>query len=128
MLNVDGWTDGRTNGRTYERTNGRKLARLCLPAKAGATKNEKAHIFSTKNVAVFQIFKRTLTYDVVSFEQSGPGIYGHVQDNYLGQFEQYQGIPYIHIFKKPKKYFCTAKLYRSNMPKVPSVVYSLRLK
>ena len=30
MLNVDGWTDGRTNGR--------KLARLCLPAKAGATK------------------------------------------------------------------------------------------
>ena len=42
---VDGWTDGRTNGRTYERTNvrtdertnGRKLARLCLPAKAGAT-------------------------------------------------------------------------------------------
>ena len=35
MLNVDGWTDGRTNG---ERTNGRKLARLCLPAKAGATK------------------------------------------------------------------------------------------
>ena len=29
MLNVDGWTDGRTNGR--------KLARLCLPAKAGAT-------------------------------------------------------------------------------------------
>ena len=46
MLNVDGWTDGRTDGRTYgrtdertdERTNGRKLARLCLPAKAGATK------------------------------------------------------------------------------------------
>ena len=38
MLNVDGRTDGRTNGRTYERTNGRKLARLCLPAKAGATK------------------------------------------------------------------------------------------
>ena len=34
MLNVDGWTDGRTN----ERTNGRKLARLCLPAKAVATK------------------------------------------------------------------------------------------
>ena len=30
MLNVDGWMDGRTNGR--------KLARLCLPAKAGATK------------------------------------------------------------------------------------------
>ena len=30
MLNVDGWTD--------ERTNGQKLARLCLPAKAGATK------------------------------------------------------------------------------------------
>ena len=30
MLNVDGWTDGRTDGR--------KLARLCLPAKAGATK------------------------------------------------------------------------------------------
>ena len=29
MINVDGWTDGRTNGR--------KLARLCLPAKAGAT-------------------------------------------------------------------------------------------
>ena len=37
MLNVDGWTDGRTN----ERTNGRKLARLCLPAKAGATKREQ---------------------------------------------------------------------------------------
>ena len=37
MLNVDGWTDGRTN----ERTNGRKLARLCLPAKAGATKKVK---------------------------------------------------------------------------------------
>ena len=30
MLNVDWWTDGRTNGW--------KLARLCLPAKAGATK------------------------------------------------------------------------------------------
>ena len=29
--------DGRTNVRTDERTNGRKLARLCLPAKAGAT-------------------------------------------------------------------------------------------
>ena len=27
-----------TDGRTDERTNGRKLARLCLPAKAGATK------------------------------------------------------------------------------------------
>ena len=26
-----------TDGRTDERTNGRKLARLCLPAKAGAT-------------------------------------------------------------------------------------------
>ena len=35
---MDGRTDGQTNGRTYERTNGRKLARLCLPAKAGATK------------------------------------------------------------------------------------------
>ena len=34
MLNVDGWMDGRTDGQT----NGRKLARLCLPAKAGATK------------------------------------------------------------------------------------------
>ena len=34
MLNVDGWTDGRT----YERMNVRKLAHLCLPAKAGATK------------------------------------------------------------------------------------------
>ena len=33
MLNDDGWTDGRAD----ERTNGRKLARLCLPAKAGAT-------------------------------------------------------------------------------------------
>ena len=31
-------TDGRTDVRTDERTNGRKLARLCLPAKAGATK------------------------------------------------------------------------------------------
>ena len=30
MLNVDGWTDGWMNGR--------KLAHLCLPAKAGATK------------------------------------------------------------------------------------------
>ena len=30
MLNVDRWTDRRTNGRT--------LACLCLPAKAGATK------------------------------------------------------------------------------------------
>ena len=29
--------DGRTDVRTDERTNGRKLARLCLPAKAGAT-------------------------------------------------------------------------------------------
>ena len=35
MLNVDGWTDGRMD----ERTNRRKLARLCLPAKAGATKS-----------------------------------------------------------------------------------------
>ena len=35
MLNVDGWTDGQTD----ECTNGRKLARLCLPAKAGATMN-----------------------------------------------------------------------------------------
>ena len=39
MLNVDGWTDGQTDGRTNERTNVRKLARLCLPAKAGATIN-----------------------------------------------------------------------------------------
>ena len=39
MLNVDGWTDGRTDGLTDERTKGRKLARLCLPAKAGATKS-----------------------------------------------------------------------------------------
>ena len=38
MLNVDGWTDGWTDERTDERMNGRKLARLCLPAKAGATK------------------------------------------------------------------------------------------
>ena len=38
MLNVDGWTDGRTN----ERTNGRKLARLCLPAKAAATKSSSS--------------------------------------------------------------------------------------
>ena len=35
MLNVDGWTDGRTNRR--------KLARLCLPAKAGATKSHHLH-------------------------------------------------------------------------------------
>ena len=42
MLNVDGWTDGRTNGWTYERTNVRKLARLCLPAKAGATKSRSS--------------------------------------------------------------------------------------
>ena len=45
MLNVDGWTDGRTyermNVRTDECTNGRKLARLCHPAKAGATKNHQ---------------------------------------------------------------------------------------
>ena len=44
MLNVDGWTDGRTNVQTDERTKGRtnerKLARLCLPAKAGATKRD----------------------------------------------------------------------------------------
>ena len=43
MLNVDGWTDGRTyewmNVRKDRHTNGRKLARLCLPAKADATKN-----------------------------------------------------------------------------------------
>ena len=39
MLNVDGWTDGRMNGR--------KLARLCLPAKAGATKMTKAPHAST---------------------------------------------------------------------------------
>ena len=42
MLNADGWTDGqtceRTNVQMDERTNGRKLACLCLPAKAGATK------------------------------------------------------------------------------------------
>ena len=31
--------DGRTDERTDERTNGWKLARLCLPAKAGATNN-----------------------------------------------------------------------------------------
>ena len=31
-------TDERTNERTDERTDERKLARLCLPAKAGATK------------------------------------------------------------------------------------------
>ena len=33
MLNVDGLTDGRTNGR--------KPVRLCLPAKAGATKRSR---------------------------------------------------------------------------------------
>ena len=45
MLNVDGWTDGwtyeRMNVRTDARTNGQKLARLCLPAKAGATKTAR---------------------------------------------------------------------------------------
>ena len=46
MLNVDGWTDGRQD----ERTNGRKLARLCLPAKAGATKRVEAY----KNLYLMQ--------------------------------------------------------------------------
>ena len=45
MLNVDGWTDVRTDEGTNERTNGRKLARLCLPAKAGGTKN-KTSVYS----------------------------------------------------------------------------------
>ena len=41
MLNVD---DGRTNVRTDERTNVRKLACLCLPVKAGATKRWEDNI------------------------------------------------------------------------------------
>ena len=45
MLNVDGWTDGQAN----ERTNVRKLARLCLPAKAGATKMYKFVFASSYN-------------------------------------------------------------------------------
>ena len=48
MLNVDGWTDGRTyermNVRTDERMNGRKLAHLGLPAKAGATKSRQFRV------------------------------------------------------------------------------------
>ena len=41
---TDGRTDGRMNGRTDERTNGRKLAHLCLPAKAGATTIPMSHL------------------------------------------------------------------------------------
>ena len=62
MLNVDGWTDGRT----YKRTNERKLARLCLPAKAGATK-----ILHISDINVGK-FNKTLTNVVVSFKQPFP--------------------------------------------------------
>ena len=37
-----------TDGRTDKRTNGRKLARLCLPAKAGATKMRE-YIFKSRS-------------------------------------------------------------------------------
>ena len=50
MLNVDGWTDGRMNGR--------KLARLCLPAKAGATKSKfdfTANFLVTNRVVITRV-------------------------------------------------------------------------
>ena len=53
MLNVDGhltWVPCGTDGRTYERSNGRKLARLCRPAKAGATKRTKCFNFTFSKV------------------------------------------------------------------------------
>ena len=62
MLNVDGWTEGRTDKRTDERTNGRKLARLCLPAKAGAT---IIHNPCTCCVSKFSLPSRILTPLVV---------------------------------------------------------------
>ena len=78
MLNVDGWTDGRTNvrtdertnERTYERTNGRKLARLCLPAKAGATiirpyKNT-ASVFLTLRNHVKIFLSQNISHNVLS--------------------------------------------------------------
>ena len=49
---TDGRTDESTNGSMYERTNVRKLACLCLPAKAGAT--IKGHIFTGINLGPFQ--------------------------------------------------------------------------
>ena len=56
MLNVDGWTDGQTN----EWTNGRKLADLCLPAKAGATKIHKRlyKLFIIINIITFCVDMR----------------------------------------------------------------------
>ena len=53
---MDGRTDGRTDKRTDERTNRKKLARLCLPAKAGATIKAGARLhYVCNNDAKFQI-------------------------------------------------------------------------
>ena len=56
MLNVDGWTDGQMDERTNGWKNGRKLARLCLPAKAGATKIRVRlffHVHATYTISRF---------------------------------------------------------------------------
>ena len=61
MLNVDGWMDGRT----YERTN--KLARLCLPAKAGVTKIKKGSNLELTVLALCTISDGPLSMYQVSF-------------------------------------------------------------
>ena len=48
-------TDGRTDEQTDERTNGRKLARLCLPAKADATKMAEKHEGITMQINILEI-------------------------------------------------------------------------
>ena len=50
MLNVDGWTDGRTNGR--------KLACLCLPAKAGATKTQGFKLVTCQLLHILPYLRR----------------------------------------------------------------------
>ena len=55
---------------------------FCCTAKA-------SHIFSTKNIGIFEIltfeiFKETLTNDVDSFEQPGPG--EQIQNNAIHSF------------------------------------------
>ena len=42
--------------------------------------------FSTKNAGIFQMLTVTLTNDVVSFEQQGPGCINMLYDNSLSSF------------------------------------------
>ena len=96
-------TDGRTDGRTNGRTNRRKLARLCLPAKAGATKSknqELSALFMTHRINAMHAlikFPEYIPYGLGVMARTRRGTYGWTDTSYqwvhaLIKFPEY--IPY----------------------------------